>query len=921
MYKRSNQPKPSLMKYPTLYELLKDFTAIKGDKITHTRIGDKRLNVYGGSYSIPEDKEITDEFYHHYFHHVFVSKKQEYLTEVQIDCPPVLVDLDFRYSPEIEDRQHNTEHINKLVCLYLKTIGELFHVEDSQVKVFIMEKPDVNMLEDKTKDGIHLIIGYCLTHQQQTLIRKHVLKTIGDVLGDLPLINSFEDVLDEGISKGHTNWNVFGSRKPAHQAYALTHVYNATYNEEGFELDELNVSTLYDGSDANNKKLKKYMRMCSAKYSGFDKLEITPAYKQELENMTLKKQKDKPLKASQHETTTDKQTEKFWDYAELLKDEEMTSYEGWFRFTCLHKNILGDSDYERFDEFCSKYSGYDDEKNRTTYESLERRETPTWGTLYYLASQNEDKKEEKSEIDNKWDTIPDDVIPVSEDLQTDEGLANLLYIHFGKEFIFYDKTFYHYNGVYWRKDPIHATVHKKLAKDIYQLLDQQQTIIEQVIMNETRNNRDTTKHHKQLSIVKLCKTRVHQTPQVVNIVKAFTKYVYKDEKHTWERNKSKIVFENGVYDLDANKFEETGDPEEYMYFTTGFNYEKRDEDKITKLEKILKMIHTEEDVNRFYKVILSTCLIGETYEKFIVANGCGANGKGVLHELLMELMGDYGYTASNSVLLQPIGDKNNPSVASMNNKRFIIYREPDAKQRLNIGTMKELTGGDSINARMNYSNNTECKLKGTHILECNQRLNLDGRVDHSVIRRLYDIHFGSTFTTDETQWNEEDRIFEANSYYKSVQFKKDYKMSLFHILADTYHQFMKKYKSFDKLKVPKSVIQSTKEYLINTDNIHSWFEETYTKDKEGSTSFIPIKEVYEKFKDSDQWLYLSNSQKRKFTLKYFKSEIQHNYYIGKSYKLRYKFYDSNGDRKETRNVIIGYILNTEGDTIDDIQEI
>lgn len=412
MYKRSNQPKPSLMKYPTLYELLKDFTAIKGDKITHTRIGDKRLNVYGGSYSIPEDKEITDEFYHHYFHHVFVSKKQEYLTEVQIDCPPVLVDLDFRYSPEIEDRQHNTEHIHKLVCLYLKTIGELFHVEESQVKVFIMEKPDVNMLEDKTKDGIHLIIGYCLTHQQQTLIRKHVLKTIGDVLGDLPLINSFEDVLDEGISKGHTNWNVFGSRKPAHTAYALTHVYNATYNEEGFELDELNVSTLYDGSDANNKKLKKYMRMCSAKYSGFDKLQITPAYKQELENMTLKKQKDKPLKASHTQQDRqdenaglpfDKQTEKFWDYAELLKDEEMTSYEGWFRFTCLHKNILGDSDYERFDEFCSKYSGYDDEKNQTTYESLERRETPTWGTLYYLASQNKDKKQEKYEIDSKWD--------------------------------------------------------------------------------------------------------------------------------------------------------------------------------------------------------------------------------------------------------------------------------------------------------------------------------------------------------------------------------------------------------------------------------------------------------------------------------------------------------------------------------------
>lgn len=910
---------PPQMKHANLYEFLKNHTAIKGDKITHTRIGDKSYNVYGGSYSIPEDKETRDEFHAHYFRHVFKLKKQEYLTEVQRECGPVLVDLDFRYSPDVEDRQHTPSHLRELVELYLETIDKLFSVQEGTIKVFILEKPDVNMLEDKTKDGIHMVIGYSLTHKQQTLLRKHVLERIGETLAGLPLTNTYGDVLDAGISYGHTNWQMFGSRKPAHQAYAITHIYTANY-DDGYELAEVDVSTLYD--EANIKKLEKYSRMMSAQYDKHPTLEIRPEHEKELQSITLKKEKTKPLKASQHETTTDKQTEKFWDYANLLKESELTSYEGWFRFTCLHKNIVGDTDYENYNEFCSKYSGYDAEKNQTTYESLERRETPTWGTLYYLASQNEEKKEEKKEIDNKWDTIPDDVITVSEDLQTDEGLANLLYTYYGKEFIFYDKTFYHYNGVYWRKDPIHATVHKKLAKDIYELLDQQQTIIEQNITYEKRNNNDPSKYERHLSIVKLCKTRVHQSPQVINIVKAFTKYVYKDEKHTWERNKSKIVFENGVYDLDANKFEETGDPEEYMYFTTGFNYEKRDEDKIIKLEKILKMIHTEKDVNEFYKVILSTCLIGETYEKFIVANGCGANGKGVLHELLMELMGDYGYTASNSVLLQPIGDKNNPSVASMNNKRFIIYREPDAKQRLNIGTIKELTGGDSINARMNYSNNTECKLKGTHILECNQRLNLDGRVDHSVIRRLYDIHFGSTFTTDETQWNEEDRIFEANSYYKSVQFKKDYKMSLFHILADTYHQFMKENKSFDKLKIPKSVIQSTKEYLINTDNIHSWFEETYTKDKDSSTSFIPIKEIYENFKQSEQWLYLSNSQKRKFTLKYFKSEIQHNYYIGKSYKLRYTYYDDiTHKRHETRNVIVGYTRNNEVDNIDDIQEI
>ena len=37
--------------------------------ITHTRIGDKELNIYGGSYSIEND----DSFYDLYSHKVFVK--------------------------------------------------------------------------------------------------------------------------------------------------------------------------------------------------------------------------------------------------------------------------------------------------------------------------------------------------------------------------------------------------------------------------------------------------------------------------------------------------------------------------------------------------------------------------------------------------------------------------------------------------------------------------------------------------------------------------------------------------------------------------------------------------------------------------------------------------------------------------------
>ena len=85
---------------------------------THTRIGDKDANIYGGSYIIPREELPT--FYKLYYNHVFVKKNMEYLTERQLtENSPLLIDLDFRYNYSVEERQHTKEHIDDLVQTYL----------------------------------------------------------------------------------------------------------------------------------------------------------------------------------------------------------------------------------------------------------------------------------------------------------------------------------------------------------------------------------------------------------------------------------------------------------------------------------------------------------------------------------------------------------------------------------------------------------------------------------------------------------------------------------------------------------------------------------------------------------------------------------------------------------------------------------
>lgn len=220
----------------------------KGQKATHTRIPDKDLNIFGGSYLIPPAD--LPEFYRLYSDHVFKQGKKEYLTECQLQKNgQMMVDLDFRYAYDVEKRIHTKEHVLDIVLLYLETMKEVFVFDkETAFSVFVMEKPNVNRLADGslTKDGIHLAFGLCVDYDKQMYIRQKMLTKAPDVCNDLPLINDWESVFDEGISTGKTNWQLFGSRKPGNEAYQITQHYEMTYDTADGEFMTNEVAVKFD---------------------------------------------------------------------------------------------------------------------------------------------------------------------------------------------------------------------------------------------------------------------------------------------------------------------------------------------------------------------------------------------------------------------------------------------------------------------------------------------------------------------------------------------------------------------------------------------------------------------------------------------------------------------------------------------------
>jgi len=218
----------------------------------------------------------------------------------------------------------------------------------------------------------------------------------------------------------------------------------------------------------------------------------------------------------------------------------------------------------------------------------------------------------------------------------------------------------------------------------------------------------------------------------------------------------------------------------YIIQNTEYDYIKSTEEQLQQMEKIFNDIFPIIETKKCYLSIMFSALTGIRLEKFILANGEGRNGKGVLNELLRALLGNkYSYKGNITTLTEKIKDGANPGIANLNKMRLIIFSEPNDCDLLQIGNIKTITGDDEINARGLYSNKTNTELFGTNIFECNQKPKINGRIDDSVINRLINVIFPTYFTDNKQELKDLKYARPQNKDFKEKTFKKIYRCVLF----------------------------------------------------------------------------------------------------------------------------------------------
>jgi len=272
--------------------------------------------------------------------------------------------------------------------------------------------------------------------------------------------------------------------------------------------------------------------------------------------------------------------------------------------------------------------------------------------------------------------------------------------------------------------------------------------------------------------------------------------------------------------------------------------------------------------------VLRLCLSGEHPEKLFIANGQGRNGKGLLNELAFKLLGQYAYKMSIEVLTKEVKKTGaNPELANLHKMRMVVSSEPEDGCKIQTGFAKELTGCSEIAARGLYCGITTTILWMVMIIELNQKLLLSGRMDTSVLERIVDIPFESTFVSNPDDVDESKGIYQGNLEYKTETWQIEHSCAFFHYILENAEK---------TLYIPERIRNLSKQYVLGSDEMYGWMMENY--EATDDTEYVKLKDVFDLYKASDLYSNLTKLEKRNLNKKAFSELISHHIVLKRQFR-------------------------------------
>lgn len=774
---------------------------------------------------------------------------------------PVLVDMDIKfdyfddYIPGqkiIQDR-----HINSTVQIYQSVLRKIIDgCKDSHLICFVLEKPSYVVTrgdKEYIKNGFHLHFPNIFLNKEdhETYLIPKIKTSLDEdrVFDDLGFISS--QLLDKAYTR--VPWLLYGSKKDKNaDTYRVTRIYNADMSEISME-EALENITIYDSRENEIQYrhqpewyLPRILSIIPFGRRSCDiNIEVTNILKRGITPKILKEEKK-----TYSEMTTSEELVKAQIFVNMLAPHRYQDRNEWMTVGWALYNIgkgstealniwLGFSSKcgDKFDE------GYCIEQwNKMTLKNL------SLATLVYMA---------KIDNPNAYNEYVQDRLKnyIKESIEnnscTHHDIAKSLFIKYGTEFkcvSISQNIWYQYRSHRWVKTDCGVSLSQKISDDasgtiLHTLIERYKELINASMSSSNDGERamyNVRAKHAQKII-----SSMKSSPFKKNIMRECMEIFY-DELFfkKIDKNPYLVGFKNGVYDLKKFVFRD-GMPEDYISLQTNVEYKEfsAKDHKVREVFDFLQKIFPDKSIRDYFMDMASNIFIGGNRQKHVYFwSGDGNNGKSITQNIFERMLGEYGVKLPTSLI---VGKRTQSSAAcpelvrAGNGVRWAVLQEPDKKDIINIGILKELSGNDTFFARGLYKEGSEIEPMFKVTVICNDPP-LIPHSDKATWNRIRVIPFESTFCYDPPPTIEEQllekRFLRDDDFDDKIP---EMTQALAWILLE--HR-----KSGNKAPEPEKVKIATAYYKKRNDIYRQFIDECIV---ESSSHQLALMEIYRSFKD------------------------------------------------------------------------
>jgi hypothetical protein len=377
--------------------------------------------------------------------------------------------------------------------------------------------------------------------------------------------------------------------------------------------------------------------------------------------------------------------------------------------------------------------------------------------------------------------------------------------------------------------------------------------------------------------------KAHLSRSMITYIKSY--YNNNDAINLMNSNNNLFACNNKVFDCLVGKWRDI-EPTDYIRFNSGYSYySKRDKTIENNIYKFFNSTFENEEVALYFLSIIARCLYGyricESAQKFYILLGNGRNGKSLSFQLISRIFNEdtkLGYYHSVEIKeftkQQVKANEPMPGLANGKSKRIVITTEPEDNEQIQVGTIKKITGGDTLQYRDLFQRGIDSGYKAEYGLFLQTNHKPFFKLDSAFLNRLVVINFPYKFKSEDeikasNETNPNWKI--ADDELGKLFNRDDYRLEFLHILVDIFNKYNLKEKA---MPMPEKVKEYTKDVIDENNIIGAWLEKNYkpknTIDINDTTNWIKTTELISMFK-ADTHIQMSDKE--------FLSQMEHNHYI------------------------------------------